>query len=146
MTIFHLLLNGIPINYLSRWLGERRLYNAALEEWRWAYTAGVSVCHIAVQRTHGDTRRDAFWGGMSVNVGRGVLRRADRARQSFYRRVSSGERRDPASRGGAGTIELANVVHAQAASHYCAIRIKGLPEIRREQNWRCPKASPRRCP
>ena len=35
-----------------------RLDNAALEEWRWAYKAGVSVSlYSQLQRTHGDTRR-----------------------------------------------------------------------------------------
>ena len=59
-----------------------RLDNAALEEWRWAYKAGVSVSLYSQFRELTAIRAgDAFWGGISVQVGRGVLRRADRARR-----------------------------------------------------------------
>ena len=34
---------------------------------------------------------DAYWSGVSVCIGRGVLRRLDRARQAFYRRCKSRE-------------------------------------------------------
>ena len=48
-----------------------RLYNAALEEWRWAYRAGVSISLYSQYRELTAIRDDdAFWGGMSVNVGR----------------------------------------------------------------------------
>ena len=75
---------------------------------------------------------DAFWGVISVQVGRGVLRRADRARRSFYRRASNGETpgypRFKSSRRW-HTIELANVDISmlRPRGDYCAIRIKGLP-------------------
>ena len=69
-----------------------RLYNAALEEWRWAYRTDVSVSLYSQYRELTAIRAgDPFWGGMSVQVGRGVLRRADRARQAFFRRASNGE-------------------------------------------------------
>ena len=50
------------------------LYNAALGEWRWAYNAGVSVSLYSQYRELTAIRAgDAFWGGISVQVGRGVL-------------------------------------------------------------------------
>ena len=126
-----------------------RLYNAALEEWRWAYRAGVSVSLYSQYRELTAIRAgDAFWGGMSVQVGRGVLRRADRARQSFYRRVSSGETpgypRFKSSRRW-HTIELANVDVSmlRPRGDYCAIRIKGLPEIRLRKGLALPEGIPK---
>ena len=112
------------------------LYNAALEEWRWAYRSGVSVSLYSQHRELTAIRAgDAFWGGISIHVGRGVLRRADRARQAFFRRVSNGETPGyPRYKSGRRwhTIELANVDVSmlRPRGDYCAIRIKGLPEIR----------------
>ena len=126
-----------------------RLYNAALEEWRWAYTAGVSVSLYSQYRELTAIRAgDAFWGGMSVNVGRGVLRRADRARQSFYRRVSSGETPGyPRFKSWRRwhTIELANVAVSmlKPRDNYCVIRIKGLPEIRLRKELALPEGVPK---
>ena len=63
------------------------------------------------------------------------MRRADRARQAFYRRVGKGEKpgypRFKSSRRW-HTIELANVDASMVKNrgNYYAIRIKGLPEIR----------------
>ena len=113
-----------------------RLYNAALEEWRWAYRAGVSVSLYSQYRELTAIRAgDPFWGGMSVQVGRGVLRRADRARQAFFRRASNGETPGyPRYKSGRRwhTIKLANVDVSmlRPRGDYCAIRIRGLPEIR----------------
>ena len=113
-----------------------KLYNAALEEWRWAYRSGESVSLYSQYRELTAIRADdAFWGGMSVQVGRGVLRRADRARQAFFRRVSTGETPGyPRYKSGRRwhTVELANVAVSmiRPRGDYCAIRIKGLPEIR----------------
>ena len=108
-----------------------RLYNAALEEWRWTYRAGVSVSLYSQYRELTAIRAsDEFWGSISIQVGRGVLRRADRARQVFYRRVKSGEKpgypRFKSSRRW-HTIELANVDAStlKDRGHYYAIRIKG---------------------
>ena len=45
-----------------------RLYNAALEEWRWAYRAGVSVSLYSQYRELTAIRAgDAFWGGYLQN-------------------------------------------------------------------------------
>ena len=126
-----------------------RLYNAALEEWRWAYTAGVSVSLYSQYRELTAIRAgDAFWGGMSIQVGRGVLSRADRARQAFYRRVKAGETpgypRFKSSRRW-HTIELANVTPSMVKPRgsYCAIRIKGLPEIRLRKGLNLPEDVPK---
>ena len=71
-----------------------QLYNAALEEWKAAYRhKGHS---LSVSRTKFDQTKEftgvrsddpEFWGAISVQIGRGVLTRLDRARQAFYRRV-----------------------------------------------------------
>ena len=113
-----------------------RLYNAALEEWRWAYRAGVSVSMYSQYRQLTAVRaEDELWGGISIQVGRGVLRRAERARQAFYRRVKADEKPGyPRFKSGRRwhTIELAGVTASmvKARGSYSAIRIKGLPEIR----------------
>ena len=126
-----------------------RLYNAALEEWRWTYRAGVSVSLYSQYRELTAIRAsDEFWGSMSIQVGRGVLRRADRARQAFYRRVKSGEKpgypRFKSSRRW-HTIELANVDAStlKDRGHYYAIRIKGLPEIRLRKGLTLPEDTPK---
>ena len=126
-----------------------RLYNAALEEWRWAYRAGVSVSLYSQYRELTAIRAgDAFWGGISIQVGRGVLRRADRARHAFYRRVSNGETpgypRYKSSRRW-HTIELANVDSGMIRSrdNYCAVRVKGLPEIRLRKGFALPEGAPK---
>ena len=91
---------------------------------------------------------DAFWGGISVQVGRGVLRRADRARRSFYRRASNGATpgypRFKSSRRW-HTIELANVDVSmlRPRDNYCAIRIKGLPEMRLHKGLALPEGTPK---
>ncbi len=113
-----------------------RLYNASLEEWRWAYRAGVSVSLYSQYRELTAVRaEDEFWGGVSIQVGRGVLRRAERARQAFYRRVKAGEKPGyPRFKSGRRwhTIELANVTASMVKTrgNYSAIHVKGLPEIR----------------
>ena len=126
-----------------------RLYNAALEEWRWTYRAGVSVSLYSQYRELTAIRAsDEFWGSISIQVGRGVLRRADRARQAFYRRVKSGEKpgypRFKSSRRW-HTIELANVDAStlKDRGHYYAIRIKGLPEIRLRKGLTLPEDTPK---
>ena len=113
-----------------------RLYNASLEEWRWAYRAGVRVSLYSQYRELTAIRaEDEFWGGVSIQVSRGVLRRADRARQAFYRRAKTGEKPGyPRFKSGCRwhTIELAGVTASmvRARGSYSAVRIKGLPEIR----------------
>ena len=126
-----------------------RLYNAALEEWRWAYRSGVSVSLYSQFRELTAIRADdAFWGGISVQIGRGVLRRDDRARQGFYRRVTSGETPGyPRFKSGRRwhTIELAdaNEGMVKQRDNYCAIRIKGLPEIRLRKGLTLPEGVPK---
>ena len=125
------------------------LYNAALEEWRWAYRAGVSVSLYSQYRELTAIRADdAFWGGISLQVARGVLRRADRARQAFYRRVKAGETPGyPRFKSGRRwhTVELANVTLSMVKDRgsYCAIRIKGLPEIRLRKGLTLPEDTPK---
>ena len=129
-----------------------RLYNAALEEWRWAYRAGVSVSLYSQYRELTAIRaEDNFWGGVSgvsIQVGRGVLRRADRARQGFFRRVGKGETPGyPRFKSGRRwhTIELANVDTGMLKSrgNYYIIRIKGLPEIRLRKGLALPEGTPK---
>ena len=122
-----------------------RLYNAALEEWRWGYRAGVSVTLYSQYRELTAIRaEDAFWGNVSIHVGRGVLRRADRARKAFFRRVKAGEKpgypRFKSSRRW-HTVEIANVTPGMVRDrgNYYAIRIKGLPEIRLRKGLALPE-------
>ena len=126
-----------------------RLYNAALEEWRWAYRAGVSVSLYSQYRELTAIRADdAFWDGISLQVARGVLRRADRARQAFYRRVKAGETPGyPRFKSGRRwhTVELANVTAGMVKDrgNYYAIRIKGLPEMRLRKGLTLPEDTPK---
>ena len=126
-----------------------QLYNAALEEWRWAYRADVSVSLYSQYRELTAVRAsDEFWGSISIQVARGVLRRAERARQAFYRRVKAGEKpgypRFKSSRRW-HTIELANVDAGMVKDrgNYYAIRIKGLPDIRLRKGLALPEGAPR---
>ena len=79
---------------------------------------------------------------------RGVLRRADRARQAFYRRVKAGETPGyPRFKSGRRwhTVELANVTLSMVKDrgNYYAIRIKGLPEIRLRKGLTLPEDTPK---
>ena len=126
-----------------------RLYNAALEEWRWAYRAGVSVSLYSQYRELTAIRaEDTFWSSVSIQVARGVLRRADRARKAFYRRVKAGEtpgypRFKPGRRW--HTVELANVTTGMVKDrgNYYAIRVRGLPEIRLRKALTLPEDTPK---
>ena len=74
-------------------------------------------------------------GALSLQVARGVLRRLDRARQGFFRRVKAGEKpgypRFKSSRRW-HTIELAEVTGAMVRKQdeRYTVRVKGLPVIR----------------
>ena len=126
-----------------------RLYNAALEEWRWAHRAGVSVSLYSQYRELTAIRaEDDFWGGVSVQIGRGVLRRMDRARKAFYRRVKADEtpgypRFKSSQRW--HTIELANIdagmIKRRGRYHY--LRVVGLPEIRLRKGLELPEGAPK---
>lgn len=109
------------------------LYNAALQEWRDAYRmAGVSVNVFSQNQEFTAVRaQDAFWGGISTLVGRGVLRRAENARQGFYRRVKNGE--TPGfprfkSRRHWRTIQISGAYRGMVQANN--LRIKGLPNIK----------------
>ena len=110
------------------------LYNAALRDWRDAYR------HAGVSRSRADhfkeltmVRRDDpnGWGSLSVQVGRGVLIRLDRARRAFYRRVERGETPGyPRFRTHSRwrTIELGEPARGMFTSG--RVKIKGLPTLR----------------
>ena len=73
---------------------------------------------------------DEYWENISVHVGRGVLRRIDRAFQAFFRRVKAGQ--TPGyprfkSRRRWHTIELAEVTPAMVRDG--KVKVKGLPVI-----------------
>jgi len=123
-----------------------RLYNAALEEWRAAYK------HSRISRTLYDQMKELtgvrhddpeFWGAISIQVGRGVLVRLERARQSFFRRVRDGETPGfPRFKSSArwNTIEIAEPSRAmvkQVGDRH-AIKIKGLPTIRLRKGLELP--------
>ena len=127
-----------------------QLYNAALEEWKAAYRhKGHS---LSVSRTKFDQTKELtgvrsddpeFWGAISVQIGRGVLTRLDRARQAFYRRVEKGEtpgfpRFKSASRW--NTIELPETTEAMVKNQGrgYVIRIKGLPTLRLKKGMELP--------
>ena len=115
-----------------------RLYNAALQERRYAYSMGgksVSLYDQAREFT-GVRADDPEWAAMDVQLGRGVLRRLDRAMTAFFRRVKKGEkpgfpRFRPVSR--FRCIELAQprpgMLKVSADGRKTHIRIKGLPVI-----------------
>ena len=70
------------------------LYNAALEERREAYrlrrkTITYKDQQDALKHIHAELDE---WNGVSSRLSRGVLRRVDRAFQSFFRRVKQGEK------------------------------------------------------
>ena len=76
-----------------------QLYNAALEEWKAAYRHKGHSLSVALSKfdqikefTRVRNEDPEFWGAVSVQIGRGVLTRLDRARQSFYKTFE--ERRD----------------------------------------------------
>ena len=76
------------------------------------------------------------------------LRRADRARQAFYRRVKAGETPGyPRFKSGRRwhTVELANVTAGMVKDrgNYYAIRIKGLPEMRLRKGLTLPEDTPK---
>ena len=110
-----------------------RLYNAALEHWQTAWKHGHSVSLYEQYCELTDIRvEDAYWSSVSVQIGRGVLRRLDRARQAFYRRCKSGEQpgypRFRSSRRWK-TIEIAQPTTAMVTDKRgkWVVKVKGLP-------------------
>ena len=109
------------------------LYNAALEHWQTAWKHGHSVSLYEQCRELTAIRHDdAYWGGVGVQVGRGVLRRLDRARQAFYGRCKAGEEpgypRFRSSRRWK-TIEIAQPIASMITSKRgkWVVKVKGLP-------------------
>ena len=114
------------------------LYNAALQERRDAWRLGRHrVGLYDQQRALTQVRADLpEWCALDVTVGRGVLRRLDRAFQSFFRRIKTGDapgypRFKPRSR--YRTIELSEtrpgMVRTTPDGRRAHIRVKGLPTI-----------------
>ena len=116
------------------------LYNAALEEWKAAYKATeASPSLYDQQKQFTLVRKDdpKGWGSRSVQIGRGVLIRKDRACKAFYRRVKAGE--TPGyprfkSRHRYGTMEMGEPTEGMVRSG--EIRIKGLPRLRMRKGKR----------
>lgn len=113
------------------------LYNAELKCWRRQFEeSGRSDSLFERMKAFTATRNaSAFWQNLSVYVGRGVLCRADRAKQNHYRRVKNGEK--PGfprykSRNRFRTIELDQAEPAMIKPDRNGYRvmIKGLPVIR----------------
>ena len=113
------------------------LYNQELEHWRDSYKeTGKSESLFDRMKSFTRTRNsNDFWRGVSVDVGRGVLIRADRAKQSFYRRCKNGEkpgypRFKPDHRYRTIQLEQTTPAMVRPARHGYVIRIKGLPAVR----------------
>ena len=114
------------------------LYNAGLQERRDAYKmAGASVSLYNQTKQFTAIRADMpEWSALDVNVGRGVLRRLDRAFNAFFRRVKAGETPGfPRFKSGRRwrTIDLAltrpGMVKVSEDGRKAYIRVKGLPVI-----------------
>ena len=117
--------------------GCAELYNAELEHWRDSYKkTGKSGSLFDRMKAFTITRNtDEFWNSLSVRIGRGVLARADRAKQAFYRRVQDGEqpgypRFKPQHRYRTIQIEQADPGMVKPDRRGYAVRVKGLPVIR----------------
>ena len=110
-----------------------KLYNAALEHCRNAWKRGHSVSLYGQYREFTAIRQDdEYWSSVSVEIGRGALRRLDRARQAFYRRCKSGEKTGyPRFRSGRRwkTIEIAHPTASMVTnkSGKWVVNVKGLP-------------------
>ena len=114
------------------------LYNAALQERRDAYRmAGKSVTFIDQCKAFTGVRQDwPEWEALDVQIGRGVMRRIDRAFNAFFRRVKAGE--TPGyprfkSRRRYRTIEVAEprpgMVKTAPDGKKAWVTVKGLPRI-----------------
>ena len=113
------------------------LYNAALQHRRdaWQQTQESVSYYDQCKELTGLRQDDPYWAAISINVARGVIRRAQRAYDGFFRRVRRGEtpgypRFKPRSR--YRTIEILEVSPAilKVRGNEVLIRIKGLPMIR----------------
>ena len=118
------------------------LYNASLQHWRDAYKATRdnpkpdSVTTFGQFRLLTQIRKDdpEGWGALDRTVGRGVIRRRDRASQAFFRRVKGGEtpgypRFKKAARYRTIEIEDVSPSMVRVAGTKAHIRVKGLPAM-----------------
>lgn len=95
----------------------RELYNAALQEWRDAYLLrGVSVNYYDQQNQLPDVKEvRPEYKDIHSQVLQDVLKRLDKARQAFYRRVKAGQ--TPGSLGfKAVIVTTASPIHRVAGS------------------------------
>ena len=122
------------------------LYNAALQERRDAWRMnGKGISYIDQCKSLVLIRSDwPDWEALDTNIGRGVLRRVDRAYAGFFRRVKAGQtpgfpRFKPRSR--YTCIELAEtrpgMVKHSPCGKFAYLRIKGLPIIMARLKGRC---------
>ena len=128
----------------------RTLYNAALQERRDAWKMQrISISRIDQMKQLTLVRADIpEWTALDLNVGRGVLCRADRAFQAFFRRAKAGEK--PGfprfqGRNRYSSIELAAVrpgmVRTNREGTKATLRIKGLPAIQLRLKRELPPAT-----
>lgn len=127
------------------------LYNQTLENWVDDHKNGqksVSLFDLMKKFTRTRNQDPDGWGVISVNVGRGVLIRFERARQAFFRRLKAGEKpgfprfRKPHRY---RTIEIGDAVASmlkylgcKGNHHRYEISIKGLPEMRMKSRRQLP--------
>lgn len=118
------------------------LYNASLQHWRDAYKSTRdnpkpdSVTAFGQFRLLTQIRKDdpEGWGALDRTVGRGVIRRRDRASQAFFRRVRGGEtpgypRFKSAARYRTIDVEDVSPSMVRVAGTKAHIRVKGLPAM-----------------
>ena len=113
------------------------LYNAALQHRRdaWQQTQESVSYYDQCKELTGLRQDDPYWAGISLQVARGTIKRAQRSYDSFFRRVRRGEtpgypRFKPRSR--YRTIEISEVSPSmlKVRGSELLIKIKGLPTIR----------------
>ena len=128
----------------------RTLYNAALQERRDAWKMQrISISRIDQMKQLTLVRADfPEWATLDVSIGRGVICRADRAFQAFFRRVKAGDK--PGfprfqGRNRYSSIELAAVrpgmVRTNADDTKAVLKIKGLPAIQLRLKRELPPAT-----
>ena len=127
----------------------RTLYNAELQERRDAWKMQrASISRIDQMKQLTLVRTDLpEWAALDVTIGRGVLCRADRAFQAFFRRLKSeGKPGFPRLKGQHlySSIEQSEtrpgMVKTVADGAKACIRIKGLPAIRLRLSQQLPPA------
>ena len=113
------------------------LYNAALQHRRDAWQhAGESVSYYDQSKELTGLRKDdPYWAGLSIQVARGVIRRAQRAYDGFFRRVRQGDtpgypRFKPHYRYKTLEIQELSGSMLKVSGNGFVIKVKGLPAIR----------------